>query len=249
MPETADPTERPVKIIAHRGASAYAPENTMAAFRMAWHMGADGIELDCHLSSDGIPVVIHDPTLLRTAGINRPVAACSAAELQNTDVGAWKGAEFTGETVPRLSDVLCGTPPGRTVFIEMKAPAHPDLPAAVAAVVEDFPELADSIHAISFDPQLLHAWHSAHPNGRSLLLLNDKSPLPGSEPPSPWHGYGVSRRLKLPKSLLQALHENQATLSVWTVNRKSTARSYRQLGFHYLTSDYPDLAACRALPE
>lgn len=231
-----------MKIIAHRGASAYAPENTMAAFRLAWHMGADGIELDCHLSEDGVPVVIHDPTLKRTAGIDRTVASCSAAELAAIDVGGWKGAEFTGETVPLLSDVLRQCPPGRTVFIEMKAPAHPNLPTAVASVVADFPELADSVHAISFDARLLHAWHSARPNGCSLLLLNDKSPLPGPDAPSPWHGYGFSRRLKLPKSLLQTLSENQVTLSVWTVNRKSAARSYRQLGFHYLTSDYPDLA-------
>ena len=68
-------------IIAHRGASAHAPENTLASFRKAVEVGADGIELDVRLSKDGVPVVIHDATLTRTGGINNRVADLTAEQL------------------------------------------------------------------------------------------------------------------------------------------------------------------------
>src|SRR5262245_24924808 len=73
-------------IIGHRGASAVAPENTTAAFEAAIQAGADGIEFDVRLSSDGVPVVIHDETLLRTAGIRRRVAELSTSQLNEFDV-------------------------------------------------------------------------------------------------------------------------------------------------------------------
>lgn len=231
-----------MKIIAHRGASAHAPENTHAAFKLAWEMGADGIELDCHLSADGIPVVIHDPTLQRTGGTQQAVARCTAAELMQTDVGRWKGAGYTGERVPLLGEVLSLTPPQRSVFIELKSPAHPDLARATAEVVSNYPALANSVHAISFDPALLHQWHAALPNGQSLLLLNEKRPLPTPSLTDPWAGYGFSKRVRIPAALLASLRDNGSVLSVWTVNRRSGIRKYRQLGFHYLTTDCPDLA-------
>ncbi len=231
-----------MKIIAHRGASAYAPENTHAAFKLAWRMGVDGIELDCHLSADGVPVVIHDPTLKRTGGIGQAVQECTAADLAQTDVGRWKGIEYTGECVPLLSEVLAMTPPKRSVFIELKSPAHHDLGRATAEVVSQYPELASYVHAISFEPALLHEWHAALPNGQSLLLLDEKSPLPGASAKYPWAGYGFSRRVKIPGTLLSSLRDNGATLSVWTVNRPSAIRKYQQLGFDYLTTDCPDVA-------
>src|SRR4051794_314397 len=81
-------------IIAHRGASAWAPENTLAAFEMAMESGADGIELDVRLSRDGVPVVIHDATLRRVGGRNKRVACISAAELTQVDVGSWFNAKY-----------------------------------------------------------------------------------------------------------------------------------------------------------
>lgn len=101
-------------IIAHRGASADAPENTMAAFRLAIDQGAEGVEFDVRLSRDGFPVVIHDATLKRTGGLDEAVATLTASELGQVDVGSWfdrkyssmAGAGHKGETVPRLSSVL-----------------------------------------------------------------------------------------------------------------------------------------------
>jgi glycerophosphoryl diester phosphodiesterase len=94
-------------IIGHRGASAVAPENTMAAFREAIAAGADGIEFDVRLTRDGVPVVIHDSTLRRTGGLNQRIADLTEQDLSKVDVGSWfKPGSFANETVPRLGDVF-----------------------------------------------------------------------------------------------------------------------------------------------
>src|SRR4026208_948606 len=103
----------PPLIIGHRGASAGAPENTMAAFRAAIAAGADGIEFDVRLSRDGVPVVIHDSTLRRTGGLPQRIADLTVSELAAVDVGSWfvrkkdlPPGTFTHETVPTLTDLF-----------------------------------------------------------------------------------------------------------------------------------------------
>ncbi|MDP6721144.1 MAG: glycerophosphodiester phosphodiesterase family protein, partial [Pirellulaceae bacterium] len=93
-------------IVAHRGASYDAPENTLAAFRLAWRQGADGIEGDFYLTKDGQIVCIHDADTKRTAGVSRQVAKSTLAELRELDVGRWKDEEFAGERMPTLQQVL-----------------------------------------------------------------------------------------------------------------------------------------------
>lgn len=93
-------------VIAHRGASADAPENTLAAFRTAIDAGADGVEFDVQLASDGIPVVIHDTDLRRTAGIDKRVTDITSEQLGKTDVGSWFAPQFASEKVPTLEQTL-----------------------------------------------------------------------------------------------------------------------------------------------
>ena len=93
-------------IIGHRGASAVAPENTMAAFREAIATGADGIEFDVRLTRDGVPVIIHDSTLRRTGGLQRRVSDLAASELEQVDVGSWFAPAFAQATVPGLAELL-----------------------------------------------------------------------------------------------------------------------------------------------
>lgn len=95
-----------VIVIAHRGYSAKAPENTMAAFELALAAGTDGIELDVHLTGDGEIVVIHDDTVNRTTDGKGPVGAFTLAELQALDAGSWFAPEFAGEKIPTLKKVL-----------------------------------------------------------------------------------------------------------------------------------------------
>ncbi len=110
-----------VKIIAHRGASFDAPENTLAAVNLAWRQRADAVEVDVHLTRDGHLAVIHDDNTRRTAGLNRKVVRQTMAELSALDAGRWKDNGRSREKIPALDEVLTGIPPGRRLFIEIKS--------------------------------------------------------------------------------------------------------------------------------
>ena len=104
MPAGKSLTPMP-QIIAHRGASADAPENTLAAFRLGWEQDADGIEGDFRLSADGRIVCIHDDDTQRVAGSRLVVSETSYNDLHALDVGRWKGEQWRGERIPSLAEV------------------------------------------------------------------------------------------------------------------------------------------------
>jgi glycerophosphoryl diester phosphodiesterase len=107
-------------IIAHRGASHDAPENTLASVRLAWAQGADAVEVDVRQSRDGHIVVIHDAHTRRTAGVTRRVRTQTLEELHTLDIGRWKHPRFAGEKIPSLAEVLETVPPGKRLFVEIK---------------------------------------------------------------------------------------------------------------------------------
>jgi glycerophosphoryl diester phosphodiesterase len=106
MSETTSARSQRPLVIAHRGASADAPENTIAAFELALGQGADAIALDVHLSKDGQPVVIRDFTLERTTDGAGPVRARTARELKRLDAGGWRGPKFRGQRIQTLQEVF-----------------------------------------------------------------------------------------------------------------------------------------------
>jgi glycerophosphoryl diester phosphodiesterase len=119
-------------ILAHRGASGYAPENTWPAFTLAREMGANGIETDVQLSSDGVMVLVHDTNLDRTSDGTGPVADLTWDALSRLDAGSWLDARFAGERIVRLDDFLAWCFPDPLVAgemmicLEVKAPAAAD---------------------------------------------------------------------------------------------------------------------------
>ncbi|HEX8072529.1 MAG TPA: glycerophosphodiester phosphodiesterase family protein [Pyrinomonadaceae bacterium] len=132
-------------IIGHRGAAAVAPENTLASFARAYADGAQGIEFDVRLARDGVPVVIHDATLRRTAARPEAVAALTAAELARADVGSWFNrrrpaharAEYARAHVPTLAEVLALTAPlGGTLYVELKCDRAEEAAPLAARAVE-----------------------------------------------------------------------------------------------------------------
>lgn len=135
-----DKPPRPL-VWAHRGASKSAPENTLAAFRAALEAGADGVELDVHLTSDGHVVVIHDATLNRTTSGKGPIGEAPLNAIRQLDAGSWHSAQFAGEQVPILKEVLelVMTWPGggKRVLIELKGPFS-GLPGCVKAALRGF---------------------------------------------------------------------------------------------------------------
>jgi glycerophosphoryl diester phosphodiesterase len=119
MRQTTVATTTPL-IIAHRGASGYAPENTLTAFRKAVELGCQMIELDVRLSADEVPVVLHDGTLARTAGDPRRVNQLTVEQLQQLDAGGWFAPEYVGERIPTLAEALSAIPDTVTINIELK---------------------------------------------------------------------------------------------------------------------------------
>lgn len=121
----AELTRKRPLIWAHRGASKVAPENTLAAFRQALEFGADGVELDVHLTADGQVAVIHDDTVDRTTDGAGRVADLTLAAIKSFDAGSKHSAEFSGQKVPTLEEVLelvIGWPGSKRVLIELKGP-------------------------------------------------------------------------------------------------------------------------------
>jgi glycerophosphoryl diester phosphodiesterase len=150
-------------VLGHRGASAQAPENTLAAFRLATEQGADGVELDVRCCATGEPVVIHDADTLRTTGERLLVARATPSELRALDAGAWKSTAYAGERIPTLAEVLAELPRA-VVNVELKSDgsARGRLARAVAQVVRDA-RAAGRVVASSFDPLLLAAFRAAAP--------------------------------------------------------------------------------------
>lgn len=107
-------------IWAHRGASSEAPENTLAAFIAAEQAGAQGIEMDIHLTRDGVPVVIHDASVDRTTNGSGPVSQMTRSELRQLDAGSWFGPAFAGEPVPTLEEVLAWAEDRLRLNLEIK---------------------------------------------------------------------------------------------------------------------------------
>jgi glycerophosphoryl diester phosphodiesterase len=136
LPAHFKPAGRPL-IWAHRGASADAPENTLAAFSLAHEQGADGVELDAQRCASGEVVVLHDESLARTTGFGALVTHASWSVVRTLDAGSWKSERFRGERIPLLAEVLEDFP--GLVNVELKCDRADDggLTAEVVRVVRD----------------------------------------------------------------------------------------------------------------
>ncbi len=118
---------KPVFAVGHRGASAYAPENTIAAFDEAIRLGAKAVEFDVRLSADGVPMVLHDETLDRTTNGTGPISAYERFDLLPLDAGSWVHHRFAGTRIPTLEEALLAIGPEAQPVIELKVPIPPEL--------------------------------------------------------------------------------------------------------------------------
>lgn len=159
-------------VLGHRGASAEAPENTLAAFRRAMALGADGVELDVWRCATGEIVVIHDEDTLRTCGERLAAPDAPLSALRALDAGAWKGAPFRGERIPLLSEVLEALP-GAVINVELKARTGRPDPGLAQGVARALAEAGAEARAIvsSFDFRLVAAFREASPRVATGLLF------------------------------------------------------------------------------
>ena len=173
-------------IIAHRGYSSEAPENTLAAFDLAVATGFRHIELDVQLTSDGVPIVIHDTTLDRTTDGSGPVTEATSAYIRGLDAGFWFSAQsYRGVGVPTLEDVLIRYSAEVHLHIELKS-TQPELPEKVSALLErygwrygwaDEPGAVPGVTLSSFHIRQLRRSRSLMPGVRHGWLVRQIRPM------------------------------------------------------------------------
>ena len=246
-----DPLARPV--IGHRGNRAFAPENTLESFLEAVALGVDAIELDVHVSRDGVPVVFHDATLERTTDGIGTLAARSVTELKRLDAGArftrdngrtfpWRGRGVTVSTFDELIDAL---PSQLPCIIDVKTPAATE-PLRHAVRRHG---MAARIIVAGFDPQatrpLRGAGFALGANTSDVVallwpaLLRRRAALPQVQAlciPPRWHGLPVPIA-----ALVRTLRGSGTVTHVWTVNDPAQARQLWDAGVQGIISDDPGL--------
>ena len=241
---------RGTDLIAHRGASHDAPENTLAAFRLAWEQGADGIEGDFRLSRDGEIVCLHDATTSRTAKIDLVVADATIAELRTLDVGRWKGTDWAGERIPTLREVLATVPPGKKLFIELKS--GPEILLPLAAVLAESGLKPEQAAIFAFDEELIAASRELFPRNKRLWITDYKRDwLGGSWKPSTGEilrtlertgvdGLASKAHRAIDTAFVQALRAAGMELHVWTVDAPRSAARFLALGVDSIITNRPE---------
>jgi glycerophosphoryl diester phosphodiesterase len=244
----ADLYTRTPLIFGHRGASADAPENTLAAFGQALAQGADGFELDVTLSADGVPVVIHDDTLDRTTNGRGPVGGQTVAALKRLEAGYPErfGQQFAGERVPTLDEVLAAFGDQALINIELKHDRSPGrrLAAEVAALVHAH-RLSKRVILSSFQFSNLRRVRALDP-GLPIGLLY-VSALGGARLVR-WLAAGLRPEAHHPGCYtlrpvaLSWFHENGLRVNTWTVNDDDDLRRLAAAGADGLITDHPGRA-------
>ncbi len=225
-------------IAAHRGASARAPENTLAGFLAALDDGAEMVELDVHLSADGRLAVIHDETTERTTGVRGVVAEMTMARLHELDAARFMGKAWAGQPVPELGEVLDAVRGRLLVNVEIKGPPET---APVLAQRLDEHEMRQSVIVSSFDPHAVAAATTLQPPRLAGLLLDG----PIDDPVAVAGAAGASLvHVAYPyitADLARRTHQAGLGLVAWTVNEPSEMLRLRSLGVDAIISDDPRL--------
>lgn len=231
----------PLRVVAHRGASDVAPENTLAAVDLAWRLGADAVEVDVRLTADRRVVVIHDPTTDRTAGVHLEVAATDSRHLRELDVGRHRHPCFAGERIPYLEEVLETIPTGRQLFIDIKC--GPEILVPLGEAVTASGKRAQ-VAVLGFDLDTLRTVKRMGPNvpaywlrakrrfasyAGSLARQARAASMDGLDV----HWSGVTRHF------IQAVRTAGLQLQVWTVDDPAHALRLQAQGVDGITTNCP----------
>jgi glycerophosphoryl diester phosphodiesterase len=232
-----------VWVVGHRGAMGHCPENTMASFQRALDLGADWIELDVHLSRDGALVVIHDETVDRTTDGHGLVQQHSLAELKRLDAGAWFGAQFAGERLPSLDEVLEWARDHNTVLdVEIKnAPIFYDgIEEAVVQALDRF-DMAEQVIVISFDHRAVQRVKALDERVSTGVLYSGR-PADG--------GIGLARAARADALLphwafvtpsdVQEAHSAGLAVAPWESSDPDVVRRLLAAGVDAIGTNYPD---------
>jgi glycerophosphoryl diester phosphodiesterase len=227
-------------LIAHRGASGHAPENTLAAFRKAVSLGVGFIETDLQLTRDARFVAIHDDTVERTTNGHGAVHDLTLEAIRKLDAGSWFGSEYAGERIPTLEEILEFSKKNDVVFyLELKPGGSWGGEHALIGALRESAEIARTV-VISFDGAILEAVRKIEPTLMTGLLYDgqlakplDKAVEIGARQ------LAVRGDLVTPAMLMQA-RSRDLQVVCWTVNHGAHIRLLMDAGVDGIMSDYPD---------
>lgn len=229
-------------LIAHRGASAEAPENTLASIQRAIEIGVDFIEIDVRLSKDGIPVVIHDSTLKRiTKGKQKTrISDMYLEEIQQIDAGSWFNSSFADFRVPTLDEVLKIKPDTIGLMIEIKKeyadPKHIAQRVLNSLNESPFPK-NNSIVVGSFSPEIVKTIINENPRVPVLGIIEKMQYLPIFREMGVKHFAFYYKRIS--SKLVESFAEENLSLWAWTVDNIKTVRKLLSLGVHGIITNNP----------
>lgn len=229
--------------IAHRGLSTLAPENTSAAFDLAWAHDCDGIELDVQVTRDGQVAVHHDPDLKRTASLDIAIADEDYAPLSEHDIGSHFDSKFADQRISLLSDILTAMPVGKLVQLEVK-PEVSRIDEVISVVREARRDV--KIYMMSFDPEQLSALHAGLPDLSTLWVVDeddarDIKVLCKRAVEFGFSGVDVHHAV-IDADYVRCIHEAGLLLGCWTVNDPERMRVLADLGVDMIASDCAHLA-------
>jgi glycerophosphoryl diester phosphodiesterase len=229
-----------VLVIAHRGASGHAPENTLAAFRKAVSLGAPFIETDLQLSRDARFVAIHDATVDRTTGGTGAVHNFTLAELRQLDAGSWFGSEFTGERIPTLEEIFAFSKKHDVVFyLELKPSGSWGGEHALIGALRESGEIPRSV-VISFDTAILESLRKLEPTLMTGVLYEGQIDRPVDRAVEIGARQVAVRGDLVTPALLAEARKKDLQVVCWTVNHPAHMRLLIDAGVDGIMSDYPD---------
>lgn len=235
-------------IVAHRGASKAAPENTIPAFELAWEQGADAIEGDFYLTQDRQIVCIHDRSTKRYCRQNLVVAESTLAELQKLDVGSWHSEKFAGTRIPTIDAVLKTVPAGKKIFVEVKC--GPEIVPILKKSLRQSSLSDKQIVIISFNKEVIRAIKKTAPQWTANWLVGMKgTDKKGRFEPTvetvlktlkeiSADGFSSSKD-HIDAQYIQQIHQAGFPYHVWTVDRPADAKKFYRWGAQSITTNLP----------
>ncbi len=235
-------TKNPL-VIAHRGASSKAPENTIAAFNLAWDLNSDGIELDIRKTKDSLFVCSHDNNLNRLSSNKKNISSMSVSEIKEIDVGSWKSSKFKSERVPLLSEALSVIPEGKKVFIEIKV-ALKELDELISIVKKSKLKIKNC-HFLSYVPSNIRKIKKDFPSFKATLntipALYNYEIEKIKELIKNANSDGISLHIDSSESikLVKKLKKEKNFVLAWTVNDSRFMKKLIKCQVDGVITDYP----------
>ena len=239
-------------IIGHRGASHDAPENTLAAFKLAIEQGADAFEGDYYLGAGGHIVCLHDADTERVSGKKLSATKAPFEELRALDVGSWKHPKWHAERIPSFEECLAAVPAGKKFFVELKS--GPEVVGPIKKVLDKSSVSPDQIVFISFKADAVAECKMQMPHIKALWICgfkkkkdSDKAPPTAEEVAATIkriHADGLDGEA-VPEyfdaAFIKRLNElGCKEFSVWTVDDAKVAKFYADLGAWSITTNRPE---------